>query len=59
MCCQIGQPCTFFANGVKFADMKFGTGIETNEHRIESRQKQIQFGKNTIGYDNYLAAVPK
>lgn len=54
---------TFIFDGAAFtlkcADMKFGTGIETNEHRIEMRQKQIQFGKNTIGYDNYLAAVPK
>jgi hypothetical protein len=32
---------------------------ETNEHRIENRMKQITFGKNTIGYDNYVAAVPK
>jgi hypothetical protein len=40
-------------------DSKFGTGVETNEHRISVRLKQIQFGKNTIGYDNYLAAVPK
>jgi hypothetical protein len=32
---------------------------ETNEQRIENRMKQIKFGKNTIGYDNYLAAVPK
>ena len=40
-------------------DVKYGTGVETNEHRIETRLKQIQFGKNTIGYDNYLAAVPK
>jgi hypothetical protein len=40
-------------------DLKFGSGVETNEHRIQTRLKQIQFGKNTIGYDNYLAMVPK
>lgn len=39
--------------------LKFGTGKETNEHRIETRTKQIQFGKNTIGYDNYCAAIPR
>ena len=39
--------------------VKFGGGIETNQQRIEVRSKQIQYGKNTIGYDNYLALVPK
>ena len=41
------------------AEVTFGSGLETNAHRLEVRQKQIMFGKNTIGYDNYLAAVPK
>lgn len=40
-------------------DVKFGSGVETSEHKLETRMKQIQFGKNTIGYDNYLAAIPK
>lgn len=43
----------------KSQSSKFGTGIETDEKRLENRAKQILFGKNTIGYDNYLAAVPK
>jgi hypothetical protein len=32
---------------------------ETNPRRLAQRQKQIDFGKNTIGYDRYVAAVPK
>uniref|UniRef100_A0A6B2LAU2 Histone RNA hairpin-binding protein RNA-binding domain-containing protein n=1 Tax=Arcella intermedia TaxID=1963864 RepID=A0A6B2LAU2_9EUKA len=43
---------------------KYGTkfpknGRETEPHRIEQRQKQINFGKNTEGYHNYLALIPK
>lgn len=32
---------------------------ELDAHRLAQRQKQIDFGKNTIGYDLYLKAVPK
>jgi hypothetical protein len=35
------------------------SNVEDDERRIEQRIKQIKFGKNTIGYDRYLAAVPK
>mmetsp|Transcript_8027 Transcript_8027/g.13352 ORF Transcript_8027/g.13352 Transcript_8027/m.13352 type:complete len:276 (+) Transcript_8027:133-960(+) len=40
-------------------DIQFGSGKETNLQRIEMRLKQIQFGKNTVGYDNYLATVSR
>lgn len=38
---------------------KFGDTLETDEIRIANRMKQVEFGKNTKGYDNYIAAVPK
>lgn len=32
---------------------------ETDPKRLEQRQKQIDFGKNTLGYDAYSQAVPR
>ena len=36
---------------------KFAPKRETDHKKIEARLKQIKFGKNTIGYDNYRALV--
>lgn len=43
----------------KNSNLDFGDQVENDETRLSTRYKQIYFGKNTIGYDNYLSAVPK
>ena len=42
-----------FSRGAGFADR------ETDPKRLEKRQKQVDFGKNTIGYERYVCALPK
>lgn len=32
---------------------------EVDEKKLSTRQKQIDFGKNTIGYQRYLEEIPK
>jgi len=38
---------------------KLANVITLTQHQINKRIKQIEFGKNTVGYINYASAIPK
>lgn len=42
-----------------YARLPDPANTETNGAVLKRRQKQIQYGKNTSGYQNYLQQVPK
>ncbi len=33
--------------------------VESDPHRLCQRQKQIDYGKNTLGYERYTEMVPR
>ncbi|KAF7272025.1 hypothetical protein GWI33_015164 [Rhynchophorus ferrugineus] len=50
---------TLRSNGESFRTSKRSSNYEDDPAIISRREKQIEYGKNTIGYDNYLKTVPK
>lgn len=36
-----------------------GDGADVDPHKLAQRQKQVDFGKNTLGYQRYLELVPR
>lgn len=47
-----------FAPGLT-PELKFADNVEVDPHRLATRQKQLDFGKNTLGYERYLERVPR
>lgn len=40
-------------------DLALANGVEDDAHRIAQRQKQIDYGKNTLAYDKLAAVLPR
>ncbi|KAJ3188292.1 hypothetical protein HDU85_005443 [Gaertneriomyces sp. JEL0708] len=57
---ESGRPWNRGGNdGSKPGLIRTQTTVNSEERRLEQRQKQIDFGKNTLGYQRYIEAIPR
>lgn len=52
-CAGEGQP------NLPMDEEAFGVRCETDAHRIRTRARQIEIGKNTIGYRSFISKYPR